>query len=70
MHNNNTASIRHEVTGLRKDVAHLREERDKLREERDELLKENKKLRKELDATEAVVTLLSLMVIMAISEED
>lgn len=41
MHNN-TASIRHEVTGLRKDVAHLREERDKLREERDELRKELK----------------------------
>lgn len=33
MHNNNTASIRHEVTGLRKDVAHLRKERDELREE-------------------------------------
>lgn len=33
MHNNNTASIRHEVTGLRKDVAHLRKERDELRKE-------------------------------------
>ena len=49
MHNNNTASIRHEVTGLRRDaarlrkeVAHLRDERDALREERDELRKELK----------------------------
>lgn len=45
----NTASIRHEVTGLRRDaarlrkeVAHLRDERDALREERDELRKELK----------------------------
>jgi len=28
MHNNNTASIRHEVTGLRKNVFQLRKERD------------------------------------------
>ena len=45
----NTASIRHEVTGLRRDaarlrkeVAHLRDERDALREQRDELRKELK----------------------------
>ena len=29
----NTAYIRHEVTGLRKDVVQLRKERDKLRKE-------------------------------------
>ena len=38
----NTASIRHEVTGLRKDVFELRKERDELRKERDELRKELK----------------------------
>ena len=38
----NTASIRHEVTGLRKDVFQLRKERDELRKERDELRKELK----------------------------
>ena len=38
----NTAYIRHEVTGLRKDVVQLRKERDKLRKERDKLRKELK----------------------------
>ena len=42
MHNDNTASIRNEVTGLRKDVFQLRKERDELREERDELREELK----------------------------
>ena len=54
MHNN-TASIRHEVTGLRKDVAHLREERDKLREERDELREERDELRKELKIRDMII---------------
>lgn len=71
----NTASIRHEVTGLRRDaarlrkeVAHLRGERDALREERDELLAKNRKLHRELNATETVVTLLSTMLILAVEE--
>ena len=42
MHNDNTASIRNEVTGLRKDVFQLRKERDELRKERDELREELK----------------------------
>lgn len=42
MHNDNTASIRNEITGLRKDVFQLRKERDELREERDELREELK----------------------------
>lgn len=54
MHNN-TASIRHEVTGLRKDVAHLREERDKLREERDKLREERDELRKELKIRDMII---------------
>jgi|GEM_PF-1098922 len=49
MHNDNTASIRNEVTGLRKDVFQLRKERDELREERDELREERDELREERD---------------------
>ena len=57
MHNNNTASIRHEVTGLRKDVRQLRKERDELRKERDELRKERDELRAELSARDIIIAM-------------
>lgn len=60
----------HEIVSLRREVAQLRKGYNALRDKRDDLLAENRRLRKELDATEAVVTLLSIMVIMAIGEED
>lgn len=50
MHNNNTASIRHEVTGLRRDAARLRKERERLRKERD-------KLRAELSARDIIIAM-------------
>ena len=55
MHNDNTASIRNEVTGLRKDVFQLRKERDELREERDELRKERDELREELKIRDMII---------------
>ena len=55
MHNNNTAYIRNEVTGLRKDVFQLRKERDELRKERDELRKERDELRKELKIRDMII---------------
>ncbi len=55
MHNDNTASIRNEVTGLRKDVFQLRKERDELREERDELREERDELREELKIRDMII---------------
>lgn len=49
MHNN-TASIRHEVTGLRKDVVRLRRERGRLR-------KEVNKLRTELKIRDIIIAM-------------
>ena len=49
MHNN-TASIRHEVTGLRKDVVRLRRERGRLR-------KEVNKLRTELKIRDVIIAM-------------
>lgn len=46
----NTASIRHEVTGLRRDAARLRKERERLRKERD-------KLRAELSARDIIIAM-------------
>ena len=64
MHNNNTASIRHEVTGLRKDVRQLRKERDELRKERDELRKERDELRKERDELRAELSARDIIIAM------
>ena len=55
MHNDNTASIRNEVTGLRKDVFQLRKERDELRKERDELREERDELREELKIRDMII---------------